>query len=123
MLVGKVVVLCLQWRLPGGIATRIMTRKLANVGVSRLNSDGNVGCCLSSRAPGCVQDGVIHNLSFPVHAETPRDTAHTCELHILHGLILRQLPCKAAVASDKENRRRLANGRSFLSGLLCLGDV
>ena len=123
MLVGKVVVLCLQWRLPGGIATRIMTRKLANVGVSRLNSDGNVGCYLSSRAPGCVQDGVIHNLSCPVHAETPRETAHTCELHILHGLILGQLPFIAAVASDNENRRCLTYGCSFLSGWLCLGDV
>ena len=43
-------------------------------------------------------------------AETPRDTAHTCERHILHGLILGQLPCKAAIASDNENRRCLTDG-------------
>ena len=31
-------------------------------------------------------------------------------LHILHGLILGQLPCKAAIASDIENRRCSTDG-------------
>ena len=54
----------------------LMSREPAE-SVIQLNSGSDVGHDLLDRAPGCVQEGVKHNLSFPVSAETPRETAYT----------------------------------------------
>ena len=50
-----------QAKLPLALMSRERSLRL----VIELNSGSDVGHDLHNRAPGCVQEGVNHNLSFP----------------------------------------------------------